>query len=61
VTDAYQTIIIFGATGDLAHRMLFPSLYNLYVDRLLPDDVQIIASGRSALDDQAFRASIELQ
>jgi glucose-6-phosphate 1-dehydrogenase len=61
VTDAYQTIIIFGATGDLAHRMLFPSLYNLYLDRLLPDDVQIIASGRSAMDEEAFRASIELQ
>lgn len=61
VTDAYQTIIIFGATGDLAHRMLFPSLYNLYLDRLLPDDVQIVASGRSAMDDDGFRASIELQ
>ncbi|MBA2918555.1 glucose-6-phosphate dehydrogenase [Sphingomonas sp. MAH-20] len=61
MTDAYQTIIIFGATGDLAHRMLFPSLYNLYLDRLLPDDVQIVASGRSAMDDDGFRASIELQ
>jgi len=61
VADAYQTIIIFGATGDLAHRMLFPSLYNLYLDRLLPDDVQIIASGRGAMEDDAFRASINLE
>jgi glucose-6-phosphate 1-dehydrogenase len=60
VADAYQTIIIFGATGDLAHRMLFPSLYNLFVDGLLPDDVLIIGSGRSAMDDAAFRATIEL-
>ncbi|GAO38197.1 glucose-6-phosphate dehydrogenase [Sphingomonas changbaiensis NBRC 104936] len=60
MTDAYQTIIIFGGTGDLAHRMLFPSLYNLYLDRLLPDDMQIIASGRGAMDDDAFRASIDL-
>ncbi|HEV2569064.1 glucose-6-phosphate dehydrogenase [Sphingomonas sp.] len=57
----HQTIIIFGGTGDLAHRMLFPSLYNLFADRLLPDDVLIIGSGRSEMDDEAFRASIDLQ
>ncbi|WP_157445716.1 hypothetical protein, partial [Chryseobacterium indologenes] len=26
------TIIIFGATGDLAKRKLFPAFYNLYID-----------------------------
>ena len=57
---AYQTIIIFGATGDLAHRMLFPSLYNLFVDGLLPEDMMIIGSGRGAMADEAFRASIDL-
>ncbi len=61
MTGPHQTIIIFGATGDLAHRMLFPSLYNLFADRLLPDDVLIIGSGRSELDDAGFRASIDLQ
>ncbi|MFD1612413.1 glucose-6-phosphate dehydrogenase [Sphingomonas tabacisoli] len=61
MAEPYQTIIIFGATGDLAHRMLFPSLYNLFADRLLPDDMLIVASGRSAMDDQAFRGSIDLQ
>ncbi len=52
------TLILFGATGDLAHRMLFPSLYNLYSDRLLPDSFHILASGRTAMDDAAFRDSI---
>lgn len=58
MADTYHTIILFGATGDLAHRMLFPSLYNLFVDRLLPDDIAIIASGRTQMDDNAFRADI---
>lgn len=58
--EAFQTIIIFGATGDLAHRMLFPSLYNLFSDGLLPDDLLIIGSGRGAMDDEAFRATVEL-
>lgn len=61
MAEAYQTIIIFGATGDLAHRMLFPSLYNLFSDRLLPEDMLIVASGRSAMDDASFRGSIDLE
>lgn len=59
MAQTFRTIIIFGATGDLAHRMLFPSLYNLFVDRLLPDDVRIIASGRTAMDGAAFRAEAD--
>ena len=41
-----ETLILFGATGDLAQRMLFPSLYNLHVDGLLEDALTIVASGR---------------
>ncbi len=53
------TLILFGATGDLAARMLFPSLYNLQEDGLLPDDFLIVASGRSDADDDAFRAEVD--
>jgi len=56
--DKSATLILFGATGDLAHRMLFPSLYNLYSDGLLPDPFRILASGRTEMDDDAFRATI---
>jgi glucose-6-phosphate 1-dehydrogenase len=52
---AVQTIILFGATGDLAQRMLFPSLYNLHRDGLLAADLTIVASGRSAMTGAAFR------
>ncbi|WP_275401811.1 glucose-6-phosphate dehydrogenase [Sphingomonas flavalba] len=58
MAETFHTVILFGATGDLAHRMLFPSLYNLFADRLLPDDIAIIASGRSVMTDAAFRADI---
>lgn len=60
MADPHQTLILFGATGDLAHRMLFPSLYNLFRDGLLPADMRIIASGRGEMDDAGFRASIDL-
>ena len=39
--------------------MIFPSLYNLMGDGLLPKDFLIVASGRSELDDAAFRRDID--
>lgn len=48
-------LLLFGATGDLAQRMLLPSLCALDADGLLPADLQIIATARSELDDAEFR------
>jgi len=59
LTTESATLILFGATGDLARRMLFPSLCHLMTDGLLPDDFLIIASGRSSMDETAFRADID--
>ncbi len=59
MTDPSATFLLFGATGDLAHRMIFPSLYNLLADGLLPDDFLIVASGRTEMDDAAFRQDID--
>ncbi|HVM38726.1 MAG TPA: glucose-6-phosphate dehydrogenase [Sphingomicrobium sp.] len=49
------TLLLFGATGDLARRMLLPSLYGLDADGLLPDGLRIVGTARTALDDEAFR------
>jgi glucose-6-phosphate 1-dehydrogenase len=51
--------VIFGATGDLARRMLFPSLYFLDADGLLPADMRIIGAARSRLSDDLFRTEVE--
>ena len=55
---ATETIILFGATGDLAQRMLFPSLFNLHSDGLLADGMTIVGSGRSVMDSAAFRDQV---
>src|SRR5688572_8990737 len=57
IADKVSTLLLFGATGDLSHRMLLPSLYGLHAEGLLPDTLRIVATARSALDDAAFRAS----
>jgi len=54
-----RTLVIFGATGDLAARMLFPSLYRLEQDGLLPNDLRIIGSSRGHLDQDAFLALVK--
>ncbi|MFZ4686540.1 MAG: glucose-6-phosphate dehydrogenase, partial [Hyphomonadaceae bacterium] len=51
--------VIFGATGDLARRMLFPSLYFLDADGLLPPDLRIMGAARSVHTDAEFRADVK--
>jgi glucose-6-phosphate 1-dehydrogenase len=48
-------LTIFGATGDLAQRMLLPSLYGLQRDGLLPANLKLLGTARSELDEGAFR------
>src|SRR3954447_11972639 len=55
MTEKASTLLMFGATGDLARRMLLPSLYGLDSDGLLPADLRIIGTARTDLDDGAFR------
>ncbi|OQW79021.1 MAG: glucose-6-phosphate dehydrogenase [Proteobacteria bacterium ST_bin14] len=48
-------LLLFGATGDLAQRMLLPSLYGLHADGLLPEGLTITGTARSDLEDAAYR------
>lgn len=49
------SIVIFGATGDLAARKLVPALHALRRNGWLHPDTAVIGFGRSDLDDEAFR------
>nr|WP_291030254.1 glucose-6-phosphate dehydrogenase [Helicobacter sp.] len=48
------TFILFGATGDLAMRKIFPALYQAYVDGYFNALKGIIATSRTALSTQEF-------
>ena len=50
-----QTLVVFGASGDLARRKLLPALYDLAYDGLMPERWAIVGSGGSRLDDGGFR------
>ena len=49
-----DAIVLFGATGDLARRMLLPSLYFLDADGFLPRDFRLIATARAELSTEEF-------
>ncbi len=50
-----QTLVVFGASGDLARRKLLPALYDLACDGLMPSRYAILGTGGSRLDDAGFR------
>jgi glucose-6-phosphate 1-dehydrogenase len=49
-----QVIVILGATGDLAHRMLFPALFFLDADGLLDAETKIVGAARRDMTKAAF-------
>jgi glucose-6-phosphate 1-dehydrogenase len=51
-------LVLFGATGDLAHRKVIPALYHLWRTNLLPHEFVLLAIGRRDYDDEGFRTEI---
>lgn len=50
-----STIVIFGATGDLARKKLYPALFELFIEGSLPDQFSIIGFSRREYSDLEFR------
>ena len=48
-------MVIFGATGDLTKRKLFPALYNLAKEGHMPDNFAVVGVGRQELSSTEFR------
>jgi glucose-6-phosphate 1-dehydrogenase len=48
-------LVIFGAGGDLTRRKLVPALYNLLLDRQLPERFAIVGVARKNMENDAFR------
>lgn len=53
------TMVIFGASGDLAKRKLFPALYNLAKGNELPEKFAIVGVSRSIASDDALRETVK--
>jgi glucose-6-phosphate 1-dehydrogenase len=52
-------IVIFGATGDLTWRKLIPAIYNLYLDKWIPEHFSMIGIGHKDQTEAAFRKHLQ--
>lgn len=51
-------IIILGAIGDLTWRKLIPAIYNLYLDKWIPDNFAVIGISRKKMSSPAFHTRL---
>jgi glucose-6-phosphate 1-dehydrogenase len=56
--NAGTTFFIFGATGDLAKRKLYPAIYAMYREGLLEDKFAVIGLARRPKTQSEFRADV---
>ncbi|MGG0188602.1 glucose-6-phosphate dehydrogenase, partial [Bacillus rhizoplanae] len=52
-------IVIFGATGDLAKRKLFPSIYRLYRNGEISEDFAVVGVARRPWSNETFRENVK--
>ena len=50
--------VLFGATGDLAKRMVIPAFFTLAQQKLLPDNYLLIGNGRGDVSHDEFRKHV---
>ena len=51
-------LVIFGGTGDLAYRKIFPALFHRFRDRQFGSDSRIVGTSRRTMTSEAYRTTI---
>jgi len=54
-----NAMIVFGASGDLARRKLFASIFQIFAQDLLDEKFYLLGCGRKKLTDEEFRATVQ--
>lgn len=54
-----MSFVLFGATGDLAKRKIYPALYNLFIEKKMPESFSVIGLGRKEISVEAFQELVE--
>src|SRR2546426_5335210 len=53
------SLVVFGASGDLTHRLLVPALYNLAAGGLLPAAFTVVGVARMHSSTEAYRQKLK--
>ena len=51
----FYFLVVFGASGDLAKKKIYPTLWALFKERLLPKQTRIVGYARSKLSVEEIR------
>ncbi len=54
-----NAMVVFGASGDLTHRKLIPSIFNIFAQDLLDEKFYLLGCGRKKLTDEDFRKTTQ--
>ncbi len=54
-------LVIFGASGDLSQRKLIPALFELFKQKLLPEGLAVLGTGRTMMSHDEFRSKMALR
>ncbi|HZD70779.1 MAG TPA: glucose-6-phosphate dehydrogenase [Actinomycetes bacterium] len=57
-TPPPNAMVVFGGSGDLAHRKIIPALYNLELNRMLPQQFAVVGVSRSPYSDDEYRSDM---
>jgi glucose-6-phosphate 1-dehydrogenase len=52
------TVVLFGASGDLAKRKVIPAMYDLAMHNALGPRYSIVGFARTPMTDESFRATV---
>ena len=58
LVPAPTVFMLFGATGDLAHRLVLPAFYRLAQAGLLPEDWRLVGNGRGDVSHENFQERV---
>ncbi|WP_226582484.1 glucose-6-phosphate dehydrogenase [Halobacillus litoralis] len=54
-----MTFVLFGASGDLAKRKIYPALYNLFIEGKMPSSLSVVGLGRRKYSQEDFHSIIK--
>lgn len=54
-----NAMVVFGASGDLTHRKLLPSIFQLFAQNLIDEKFYLLGCGRKKITDQQFRKAAQ--
>lgn len=54
-----QALVIFGASGDLTYRKLIPAVFDLFMNKLLPDGYAVLGVSRTKYTNNEYRKKMK--